>query len=222
MRDPHQDDSAVRVVDRAGVRPAASPTARDGRRRVRRASGAAPGADEDRAASAVDPHGVGVVAAAGGAAADVPGDEKYIPPMPGEYFDVVLFAADVPILEKHYELRLAGGKRLRPMLTLAAARMCGYDGPYHVHLAATVEFIHTATLIHDDIIDGSDLRRGKPTANTRWGNQTSVLVGDWLYTRTMDLCLELGYYGDGKGVKLNVIGAIARPIGAFDVKNFFR
>ena len=59
----------------------------------------------------------------------------------------------------------AGGKRLRPMLTLAAAKLCGYDGPYHVHLAATVEFIHTATLLHDDVVDESEQRRGRPTAN---------------------------------------------------------
>jgi octaprenyl-diphosphate synthase len=70
--------------------------------------------------------------------------------------------------------------------------MLGYKGERDIRYAAVVELIHTATLIHDDIIDGSDLRRGKPTANNTWGNQTTVLVGDWLYTRTMDLCLELG------------------------------
>ena len=72
----------------------------------------------------------------------------------------------------------AGGKRLRPMLTLAAAKMCGYEGPYHVHLAATVEFIHTATLLHDDVVDESDQRRGRPTANLLWDNQSSVLLAD--------------------------------------------
>ncbi len=86
----------------------------------------------------------------------------------------------------------SGGKRIRPALVLLIARMLGYAGERDVRYAAVVELIHTATLIHDDIIDGSDLRRGKPTANRRWGNQTTVLVGDWLYTRTMDLCLELG------------------------------
>ena len=86
----------------------------------------------------------------------------------------------------------SGGKRLRPALVLLVSRMLGYSGERDVRYAAVVEMIHTATLIHDDIIDGSGLRRGRPTANTRWGNQTSVLVGDWLYTRTMDLCLELG------------------------------
>jgi len=86
----------------------------------------------------------------------------------------------------------SGGKRLRPALVLLVSRMLGYKGERDVRYAAVVEMIHTATLIHDDIIDGSDLRRGNPTANNTWGNQTSVLVGDWLYTRTMDLCLELG------------------------------
>lgn len=86
----------------------------------------------------------------------------------------------------------SGGKRLRPALVLLVSRMLGYSGERDIRYAAVVEMIHSATLIHDDIIDGSGLRRGYPTANTRWGNQTSVLVGDWLYTRTMDLCLELG------------------------------
>jgi len=86
----------------------------------------------------------------------------------------------------------AGGKRLRPMLTLAAARLCGYDGPYHVHLAATVEFIHTATLLHDDVVDESDQRRGRPTANLLWDNQSSVLVGDYLFARSFQLMTEPG------------------------------
>ncbi len=86
----------------------------------------------------------------------------------------------------------AGGKRLRPMLTLAAARMCGYAGPYHVHLAATVEFIHTATLLHDDVVDESDKRRGRPTANLLWDNKSSVLVGDYLFSRSFQLMVETG------------------------------
>lgn len=86
----------------------------------------------------------------------------------------------------------SGGKRLRPALVLLVSRMLGYTGERDVRYAAVVELIHTATLLHDDIIDGSDLRRGRPTANNRFGNQAAVLVGDWLYTRTMDLCLELG------------------------------
>ena len=86
----------------------------------------------------------------------------------------------------------AGGKRLRPVLTLAAARMCGYDGPYHVHLAATVEFIHTATLLHDDVVDDSKQRRGRPTANLLWDNPSSVLVGDYLFARSFQLMVETG------------------------------
>ena len=86
----------------------------------------------------------------------------------------------------------AGGKRLRPMLTLAAARLCGYQGPYHVHLAATVEFIHTATLLHDDVVDESTRRRGRPTANLLWDNKLSVLVGDYLFSRSFQLMVETG------------------------------
>jgi octaprenyl-diphosphate synthase len=86
----------------------------------------------------------------------------------------------------------AGGKRLRPMLVLAAARLCGYDGPFHVHLAATVEFIHTATLLHDDVVDESLRRRGRPTANLLWDNKSSVLVGDYLFARAFQLMVETG------------------------------
>ncbi len=86
----------------------------------------------------------------------------------------------------------AGGKRLRPMLTLAAARLCGYSGPYHIHLAATVEFIHTATLLHDDVVDESERRRGRPTANLLWDNKSSVLVGDYLFARSFQLMVEPG------------------------------
>ncbi|GHE96603.1 farnesyltranstransferase [Aliiroseovarius zhejiangensis] len=86
----------------------------------------------------------------------------------------------------------AGGKRLRPMLTLAAARLCGYSGPYHIHLAATVEFIHTATLLHDDVVDESGQRRGRPTANLLWDNKSSVLVGDYLFSRSFQLMVETG------------------------------
>jgi octaprenyl-diphosphate synthase len=86
----------------------------------------------------------------------------------------------------------AGGKRVRPMLTLAAARICGYEGPFHVHLAATVEFIHTATLLHDDVVDGSEQRRGRPAANLLWDNKSSVLVGDYLFARSFQLMTEAG------------------------------
>ncbi|WP_323784822.1 polyprenyl synthetase family protein [Thalassovita sp.] len=86
----------------------------------------------------------------------------------------------------------AGGKRLRPMLTLAAAELCGYQGPFDVHLAATVEFIHTATLLHDDVVDESGQRRGRPTANLLWDNKSSVLVGDYLFSRAFQLMVEPG------------------------------
>lgn len=86
----------------------------------------------------------------------------------------------------------AGGKRLRPMLTLAAARACGYGGAFHIHLATTVEFIHTATLLHDDVVDESSQRRGRPTANLLWDNKSSVLVGDYLFARSFQLMVETG------------------------------
>ncbi|SMX23153.1 polyprenyl synthetase family protein [Boseongicola aestuarii] len=86
----------------------------------------------------------------------------------------------------------AGGKRLRPMLTLAAARMLGYEGDNHLRLAATVEFIHTATLLHDDVVDESAQRRGRPTANLLWDNKSSVLVGDYLFARSFQLMTDTG------------------------------
>ena len=86
----------------------------------------------------------------------------------------------------------AGGKRLRPMLTLAAAHLCGYQGDHHLRLAATVEFIHTATLLHDDVVDESGQRRGRPTANLLWDNKSSVLVGDYLFSRSFQLMVETG------------------------------
>lgn len=86
----------------------------------------------------------------------------------------------------------AGGKRLRPLLTLAAARLCGYTGEHHLRLAAAVEFIHTATLLHDDVVDESERRRGRPTANLLWDNKSSVLVGDYLFARSFQLMVEIG------------------------------
>ncbi len=86
----------------------------------------------------------------------------------------------------------AGGKRVRPLLTVAAARLCGYQGDDHIKLAATVEFIHTATLLHDDVVDESAQRRGRPTANLLWDNQSSVLVGDYLFARSFQLMVECG------------------------------
>jgi len=96
----------------------------------------------------------------------------------------------IPDLAAH--LIDSGGKRLRPMLTVACARMCGYQGTAHQKLAATVEFMHTATLLHDDVVDESDLRRGKVTARMIWGNQASVLVGDYLLGRAFKLMVETG------------------------------
>ena len=100
------------------------------------------------------------------------------------------YAPRIPEVTAH--LVDAGGKRLRPMLTLAAARICSYNGPYHIHLAAAVEFIHTATLLHDDVVDESAQRRGRPTANLLWDNQSSVLVGDYLFSRSFQLMVETG------------------------------
>ena len=99
-------------------------------------------------------------------------------------------APRIPEVSAH--LINAGGKRLRPLITCGAARMCGYDGPFHIHLAATVEFIHTATLLHDDVVDESDQRRGRPTANLLWDNPSSVLVGDYLFSRSFQLMVETG------------------------------
>lgn len=86
----------------------------------------------------------------------------------------------------------AGGKRLRPLITLASAQACGGGGPSAISLATAVEFIHTATLLHDDVVDGSTLRRGKTAANLVWGNQSSVLVGDFLFARSFNLMVEAG------------------------------
>lgn len=96
----------------------------------------------------------------------------------------------IPQVANH--LIAAGGKRLRPLLTLATAGLCGYQGDHHVKLATCVEFIHTATLLHDDVVDESELRRGRSSANTVWGNQTPVLVGDFLFSRAFELMVEPG------------------------------
>ncbi|MEL6478846.1 MAG: polyprenyl synthetase family protein [Pseudomonadota bacterium] len=99
-------------------------------------------------------------------------------------------APRIPQISAH--LIEAGGKRLRPILTLATARMCGYQGIDHVKLAAVVEFIHTATLLHDDVVDESEKRRGKATANILFDNLSSVLVGDYLFARAFQLMVETG------------------------------
>ena len=85
----------------------------------------------------------------------------------------------------------SGGKRLRPMLALLMARACNYQGSNHVDIAAIVEFIHTATLLHDDVVDESDMRRGQDTANNVWGNQAAVLVGDFLYSRSFEMMVDI-------------------------------
>ena len=101
-------------------------------------------------------------------------------------------ASDVVLINQVAEhIISAGGKRLRPMLVALAGRACGGDGPEHHQLAAIIEFIHTSTLLHDDVIDESDLRRGRSTANAIWGNAASVLVGDFLYSRSFQLMVEL-------------------------------
>ena len=86
----------------------------------------------------------------------------------------------------------SGGKRLRPLLVLLAARACGYQGQHHIELAAVIEFIHTATLLHDDVVDASDQRRGNQTANAIWGNEAAVLVGDFLYSRSFEMMVSVG------------------------------
>jgi octaprenyl-diphosphate synthase len=91
----------------------------------------------------------------------------------------------------HYIVE-AGGKRLRPLLVLLSARSLGYSGKQHIDLAAIIEFIHTATLLHDDVVDLSELRRNRPTANAKWGNAPSVLVGDFLYSRAFQMMVSIG------------------------------
>jgi len=94
----------------------------------------------------------------------------------------------IPDLARH--LLEAGGKRLRPILTLSVARLLGYDGVHHIQLAAAVELIHGATLLHDDVVDASGMRRGLKTANVLWGNKESVLVGDFLFSRAFELMVR--------------------------------
>ena len=101
--------------------------------------------------------------------------------------------SDVELIPKlAHHLIVSGGKRLRPMLTIAAAKLVGYPGQGHIRLAATVEFMHTATLLHDDVVDESDVRRGKRTARLVWGNQASVLVGDFLLGQAFRMMVDVG------------------------------
>lgn len=119
-----------------------------------------------------------------------------------------LMSTDMATVDRHIEAKLAsdvalvnqisqyiihsGGKRLRPMLTLTCARACGFRADAHVSAAAIIEFIHTATLLHDDVVDHSDMRRGKGTANAVFGNAASVLVGDYLYSRSFQMMVDIG------------------------------
>ena len=116
----------------------------------------------------------------------------------------------IPELAGH--LIAGGGKRMRPMLTLAAAALLGYPGTRHHKLAAAVEFIHTATLLHDDVVDGSGMRRGKRTANLIWGNPASVLVGDFLFSRAFELMVE-----DGSLKVLKILSTASRVIAEGEV-----
>ena len=103
-------------------------------------------------------------------------------------------ASEINLIHKMTDYHLkSGGKRIRPLLTLAAAKLCGYkDGNRDVNLAACVELIHNATLLHDDVIDNSELRRGNKTSNSIWGNQSSILVGDYLFSRCFEMMVEDG------------------------------
>jgi len=111
----------------------------------------------------------------------------------------------IPNLAQHL---VAGGKRLRPLLTVATARLCGYEGTSHHKLAAAVEFIHSATLLHDDVVDESELRRGQKPANLIWGNSASILVGDFLFARAFNLMVETGSM-DALGILSNASSVIA-------------
>ncbi|HNC69060.1 MAG TPA: polyprenyl synthetase family protein, partial [Pseudomonadales bacterium] len=91
----------------------------------------------------------------------------------------------------HYIVE-GGGKRMRPLISVLAARALGYEGVRHVDLAAVIEFLHTATLLHDDVVDVSALRRGRATANANWGNAPSVLVGDFIYSRAFQVLVDIG------------------------------
>jgi octaprenyl-diphosphate synthase len=102
-------------------------------------------------------------------------------------------ASDVALVNQVAEYIIAaGGKKLRPLIVVIAARACGYNGTRHTEAAAIVELIHTATLLHDDVVDASDLRRGRDTANSVWGNEASVLVGDFLYSRAFEMMVAIG------------------------------
>lgn len=130
----------------------------------------------------------------------------------GRLNDLILSKAEshvdmIPKLARH--LINSGGKRLRPILTIACAQMCGYDdGDDHIPLAAAVEFMHTATLLHDDVVDESDMRRGRTTARILWGNEASVLVGDYLLGQAFKMQVEVGIM-DALSILANAAAIIA-------------
>ena len=123
-------------------------------------------------------------------------------------------ASEINLIHKMTEHHLkAGGKRIRPLLTLATAKLCGYkDGKRDVNLAACVELIHSATLLHDDVIDNSDLRRGAKTTNSLWGNQSSILVGDYIFSRCFELMVE-----DGSSEILKILSSTSSTIAQGEV-----
>src|SRR3546814_14761416 len=121
--------------------------------------------------------------------------------------------SEVPLIpELAGHLIASGGKRMRPMLTLAAARLLDYAGARHHKLAACVEFIHTATLLHDDAVDGSGIRRGRRQANILWGNPASVLVGDFLFARSSELMVK-----DGSLIALRILSNASATMPASEV-----
>ncbi len=137
-----------------------------------------------------------------------PPDIKAVYALVAEDFDSVnaliprRLTSDVELVEEiGRHIIESGGKRLRPLLVLLSARCLGYNGSDHIKLAAVIEFLHTATLLHDDVVDRSDLRRGRATANHLWGNAPSVLVGDFLYSRAFQLMAELG--------RIDIIGILS-------------
>ena len=106
-----------------------------------------------------------------------------------EEFRLQSISSVQPITEIGQYLRGSGGKRLRPALVLLSSKLCGFEGPAAIRLGTVVELIHTATLVHDDVIDEADTRRGRPSTNSRWGNHLSVLAGDWLYMQAFNIAL---------------------------------
>lgn len=117
--------------------------------------------------------------------------------------------SDIPLINELASYIIhSGGKRLRPLILLLCARCCDYRGLQHIQLAAVIEFIHTATLLHDDVVDSSATRRGKPSANHVWGNEASILVGDFLYSRAFEMMVETGSM-EVMNIMANATNAIA-------------